>query len=98
MMEYSICLAIDSQDRWVVIEIKAGALGSRALGQAIYYAASLARLEADELFGKLKGGLARSETRRRCLQECGSFWTTKGRSGRSPYCSSARESIRDWSV
>ena len=28
MMEYSICLAIDSQDRWVVIEIKAGALGS----------------------------------------------------------------------
>ena len=50
-------LAVDSQDRWVVIEIKAGALGSRALGQAIYYAASLARLEATELFGKLKGGL-----------------------------------------
>ncbi|MDE0260275.1 MAG: endonuclease NucS [Gammaproteobacteria bacterium] len=52
-------LAIDSQDRWVVIEVKPGMLGSRALGQAIYYAASLARLGADELFGKLEGGLGR---------------------------------------
>ena len=49
-------LAIDSQDRWVVIEVKPGTVGSGALGQAIYYAASLARLDADELFRKLEGG------------------------------------------
>ena len=49
-------LAIDSQDRWVVIEVKPGIVGSGALGQAIYYAASLARLDADELFRKLEGG------------------------------------------
>lgn len=50
-------LAIDSQDRWVVIEIKPGRLGSGALGQALYYAASLARLDADEVYEKLKGRL-----------------------------------------
>ena len=47
-------LAIDSQDRWIVIEIKPGRLDSGALGQALYYAASLARLDADELYGKLE--------------------------------------------
>lgn len=50
-------LAIDAQDRWIVIEIKPGRLGSGALGQALYYAASLARLDADELYEKLKGRL-----------------------------------------
>ena len=50
-------LAIDSQDRWVVIEIKPGRLDSGALGQALYYAASLSRLDADELYEKLKTGL-----------------------------------------
>lgn len=50
-------LAIDAQDRWVVIEIKPGRLGSGALGQALYYAASLARLDADEVYEKLKGRL-----------------------------------------
>lgn len=50
-------LAIDSQDRWVVIEIKPGRLGSGALGQALYYAASLARLDADEVYEKLIGRL-----------------------------------------
>ena len=50
-------LAIDSQDRWVVIEIKPGRLDSGALGQALYYAASLARLGADELYEKLKARL-----------------------------------------
>ena len=50
-------LAIDSQDRWVVIEIKPGRLDSGALGQALYYAASLARLDEDELFEKLRTGL-----------------------------------------
>ena len=50
-------LAIDSQDRWVVIEIKPGRLDSGALGQALYYAASLARLDADELYEKLKARL-----------------------------------------
>ena len=50
-------LAIDSRDRWLVIEIKPGRLDSGALGQALYYASSLARLDADELYGKLKGDL-----------------------------------------
>ncbi len=52
-------LAIDAQDRWVVIEIKPGRLDSGALGQALYYAASLARLDADELYDKLKTGLGK---------------------------------------
>ena len=50
-------LAIDSQDRWLVIEIKAGMLDSDALHQALYYASSLARLDADELYEKLKANL-----------------------------------------
>ena len=50
-------LAIDSQDRWLVIEIKPGLLDSGALGQALYYASSIARLGADELYGKLEGRL-----------------------------------------
>lgn len=48
-------LAIDSEDRWVVIEVKPGLLQSGALHQALYYASSLARLDADELRGKLDG-------------------------------------------
>ena len=51
-------LAIDSQDRWVVIEIKPGVLDSGALAQALYYASSIARLSADELYGKLKPRLS----------------------------------------
>ena len=47
-------LAIDSQDRWVVIEIKPGLLDAYALTQALYYASSIARLSGDELFEKLK--------------------------------------------
>ena len=47
-------LAIDPQDRWVVIEIKPGLLDSGALEQAIYYASSIARLTADELHRKLE--------------------------------------------
>ena len=39
-------LAIDAQDRWVVIEIKPGRLDAGALGQALYYASSLAHLGA----------------------------------------------------
>ena len=52
-------LAIDSQDRWVVIEVKPEMLDSGALEQAIYYASSLARLDTDELEGKLKAGLGK---------------------------------------
>ncbi|MDE0047121.1 MAG: endonuclease NucS [bacterium] len=47
-------LAIDTQDRWVVIEIKPGMLDRFALTQALYYASSLARLGADELLEKLE--------------------------------------------
>ncbi len=46
-------LAIDTQDRWVVIEIKRGELGSGALTQALGYASSLACLGADEILEKL---------------------------------------------
>ena len=52
-------LAIDSQDRWLVIEIKPGRLDSGALGQALYYASSLARLDADELRRKLEPNLGK---------------------------------------
>ena len=48
-------LAIDSQDRWVVIEVKSGILDSGALNQALYYASSLARLDADDVCETLKG-------------------------------------------
>ena len=47
-------LAIDSQDRWVVIEIKAGHLDAGALTQALGYASSLARLPGDELNEKIQ--------------------------------------------
>lgn len=50
-------LAIDAQDRWVVIEVKPGMLDSRALHQALYYASSLDRLAADELKRKLQDNL-----------------------------------------
>ena len=50
-------LAIDSQDRWLVIEIKPGMLDPSALTQALYYASSIARLGADELRGKLQARL-----------------------------------------
>ena len=50
-------LAIDSQDRWLVIEVKPGVLDSGALTQALYYASSLARLDADELKEKLEPDL-----------------------------------------
>lgn len=50
-------LGIDSQDRWVVIEIKPGVLDSGALTQALYYASSIARLGAGELYEKIEDGL-----------------------------------------
>ena len=52
-------LAIDSHDRWVVIEIKAGLLDSGTLLQALYYASSLVRLSCDELYCKLESGLSK---------------------------------------
>ncbi len=52
-------LAVDSRDRWVVIEIKPEKLKSGALAQALYYAASLARLDADELYRKLDPDLGK---------------------------------------
>ena len=42
-------LAIDDQDRWVVIEIKPGMLSREALTQALNYASSLASLDGEEL-------------------------------------------------
>ena len=47
-------LAIDFRDRWVVIEIKPEMLYSNALSQALYYASSLAQIDADELYKKLE--------------------------------------------
>ena len=51
-------LAIDTRDRWVVIEIKSGRLNAGALTQALYYASSLVKLEADELGKKIAPGLS----------------------------------------
>ena len=52
-------LAIDTQDRWVVIEIKSGTLDSGALTQALYYASSIARLDGGDLKEKLEPGLGK---------------------------------------
>lgn len=52
-------LAIDAREHWVVIEIKPDWLDAGALTQALYYASSLVRLEADELYGKIAPGLSR---------------------------------------
>ena len=52
-------LAIDTRDRWVVIEIKKGLLNASALTQALYYASSLVKLEADELCRKVTPGLSK---------------------------------------
>lgn len=47
-------LAIDFQDRWVVIEVKPGMLDAWTLAQALYYASSIASLGRDELLEKLE--------------------------------------------
>ena len=52
-------LAIDTQDRWVAIEIKSGVLASDALTQALYYASSIACLDPDDLKKKLQPGLGK---------------------------------------
>lgn len=62
-------LAIDSLDRWVVIEVKPDMLESSALNQALYYASSLALLDAERLLEKLKKILLRPHLRRRLLRE-----------------------------
>lgn len=61
-------LAVDTQDRWVVIEIKSGTLDSGALSQALYYASSIARLDAAELREKIEGGLGKFGDPERLLE------------------------------
>ncbi len=51
-------LAIDWQDRWVVIELKRGRLYRDALAQALDYASSIAAMDRDELAEVLRTGLA----------------------------------------
>ena len=46
-------LAIDSQDHWVVIEVKPATLEAGALTQALGYAASIDRLDVEELRAKI---------------------------------------------
>ncbi len=50
-------LAIDFRDRWVVIEIKPDMLTHSALSQALYYASSLAQIDADELKKRIEPNL-----------------------------------------
>ena len=50
-------LGIDSGDRWVVVEIKAGRLGADALTQALSYAASISQIPADKLQEDLESRL-----------------------------------------
>lgn len=52
-------LALDSQDRWVVIEVKPGMLVPDALTQALGYTASIARLDVADLREKVKPHLGR---------------------------------------
>ena len=47
-------LAIDSRERWVVIEVKPGTLDTGALTQALSYAASIVRVPADDLEEKIR--------------------------------------------
>ena len=51
-------LAIDWQDRWVVIELKRGRLYRDAITQALDYASSIAQMDGEELEALLKPGLA----------------------------------------
>ena len=51
-------LAIDKQDRWVVIELKRTRLHRRALAQALDYASSIAQMDDGDLEDRLRGGLA----------------------------------------
>lgn len=52
-------LAIDLQDRWVVIELKRGRLYRTAITQALDYASSIARMDSEELEALLRPGLAK---------------------------------------
>lgn len=58
-------LAIDSRDRWVVIELKADMLYSGAVTQAIYYASSLSQLSGEDLHQKLENQFFDEEDFRR---------------------------------
>ncbi len=51
-------LAIDWQDRWVVIELKRERLYRNALAQALDYASSIAGMDSDELEELLQPGLS----------------------------------------
>ena len=51
-------LAIDLQDRWVVIELKRRRLYRTAITQALDYASSIARMDSEELEALLRPGLA----------------------------------------
>ena len=51
-------LAIDRQDRWVVIELKRGRLYRDALAQALDYASSIAAMDRHDLADLLRPGLA----------------------------------------
>ena len=51
-------LAIDLQDRWVVIELKRGRLYRGAITQALDYASSIAQMDSENLEALLRPGLA----------------------------------------
>lgn len=51
-------LAIDLQDRWVVIELKRERLYRDALAQALDYSSSIAGMDGDELEERLQPGLS----------------------------------------
>ena len=51
-------LAIDWQDRWVVIELKRERLYRRALAQALDYASSIAQMDGEDLQALLEPGLS----------------------------------------
>jgi len=50
-------LALDLQGRWVIIEIKKGSLSRSTVGQALDYASCIAKMDLQELHGKVNGYL-----------------------------------------
>ena len=51
-------LAIDQQDRWIVIELKRARLYRDAITQALDYASSIAQMDSEDLEELLRSGLA----------------------------------------
>lgn len=65
-------LALDTQGRWVVIELKSGPVSRDALAQVLDYTSSIAMMPQKELYEKAEAYLAkRGDSFRDLLEQCG---------------------------